>query len=303
MANNEVAAQVQQKKPLSMVEYIAATQHDVLSSLQEKQKTGMVLPKNYVPMNALSAALLTIQQVQDKDHNLALSVCSPESVKQSLNEMLQSGLNPAKKQCYFIVYGKKLVMQTSYFGEVAKAKYADPTIDDIYSEVVYVGDTFRYSIKRGHKVITEHVQAPENIKLANIVGAYATIVYKDGREVSDYMTKEQINNSWSRGQTKGASDAHKLAPEEMSKKTVLRRLCKAIYNTSDDTELMYDDEAKAIDESIDAQQNQRTIDITPETRSLPAGTVMGRVDEDGVITDDQDPGEATGDEPEGFPVG
>lgn len=301
MANNEVAAQ--QKKPLSMVEYIAATQHDVLSSLQEKQKSGMVLPKNYVPMNALSAALLTIQQVQDKDHNLALSVCSPESVKQSLNEMLQSGLNPAKKQCYFIVFGKKLVMLTSYFGEVAKAKYADPEIADVYAEVVYKKDDFAYEIKRGHKVVAKHIQAPENVILSDIKGAYATIVYKDGREVSDYMTKEQINNSWSRGQTKGGSDAHKLAPEEMSKKTVLRRLCKAIYNTSDDTELMYDDEAKAIDDQIDAQQNQRTIDITPETRSLPAGVVMGRVDEDGVITDDQDPGEASGDEPEGFPVG
>jgi len=264
---------------------------DVDKSIREKTKSGLVLPKNYVPFNALQAAMLTIQQTLDKDKKPALSVCTQESVKQSLLEMLQQGLNPSKKQGYFIVFGNRLVFLTSYFGEIAKAKYADPNIDEIYGEVVYDKDEFEYAIKHGYKEIRLHVQKPENIDLTKIKGAYATILYKDGHEVSEYMTKAQIENSWSKGQTRGKSDAHILSPEEMSKKTVLRRLCKSVYNTSDDTEIM-PDEAAQIDQEIDQQQNQQTIDITPpDMLQLSAeNTSDVRADEDGVIQEpEKDP--------------
>lgn len=252
---------------------------DLELSLKDKAKSGLVLQKNYIPYNAIEAAKVAIMMTLDKDKKPALSVVTKESVKRAVLQMLQDGLNPSKKQGYFIVFGNALTWLTSYFGEVAKAKYADPTIDDIFGEVVYNDDKFAYKIVHGYKIITLHEQAPENINLAKIKGAYATILYKDGTEKSDYMTWPQIQNSWSKGQTHGQSDAHKLAPEEMSKKTVLRRLCKAVYNTSDDTEIM-PDEAADIDQQIDQEQNQQMIDVTPPEVSAPAGMI---VDEDGVI--------------------
>ena len=266
--------------------YLAKTEKAVFDQLKGRAGGSIVLPKNYIASNAYQAAILKIQETIDRDKRPALSVCTPESVKQSLLTMLLSGLTVEKKQGYFIVFGNKLVFLTSYFGEVAKAKAVDPTIDDVYGEVVYKGDAFRYKIIHGHKVITEHEQDPANIDLKNIIGAYATILYQDGHEVSDYMTIEQIRNSWSRGQTKGQSDAHKLAPEEMCKKTVLRRLTKAIYNTSDDSELV--SEADIIDQQIDEEQNQQMIDITPAQAGLPEPEFQGSVDEDGVIEDDSE---------------
>jgi recombination protein RecT len=235
----------------------------------------------------------------DKDKRLALSVCTEDSVKQALLDMLQQGLSPAKKQCYFIVFGNKLTMLTSYFGEVAKAKAADPSIADIFAEVVYIKDAFKYGIKRGYKQVIEHLQEPENIDLKQIKGAYATIVYHDGTERSDYMTLEQIHNSWARGQTKGASDAHKLAPEEMCKKSVLRRLCKMVYNTSDDFEIIT--QRDQIEQDIDEQENSQTIDITPPTQMIEAQVAEPEVTSDPV--DDLPSADDLGsDEGEDFPI-
>lgn len=290
--NNSIAA-----KPPTMQQYLENIEKSVFDQLKGRAGSGIALPKNYAVQNAYQSAVLAIQQAVDSQKKPALSVCTPESVKQSLLTMLLSGLTVEKKQGYFIVYGSKLVFQTSYFGEVAKAKSVDPNIKEVFGEVVYQGDTFRYKIVHGHKVIAEHEQAPENINLKNIVGAYATILYRDGNEVSDYMTMEQIRNSWSRGSAKGQSDAHIKAPEEMSKKTVLRRLVKSIYNTSDDSELV--SEAELVDQQIDEEQNQTAIDITP---SQPAPQQIQepdyQVDEDGVIGDEPDQSD---DEPATFP--
>ena len=256
------------EKALTLQEYEKKLSTDVLSEIGEQMEHGLMLPRNYVPANAVASFMLALRQTIDKDKRSAISVCSPDSIKQAMLEMLQWGLNVSKRQGYLIVFGNKLVFLTSYFGEVAKAKSADPNIKEVYAEVVYKGDNFKYQIRHGQKVVTTHEQEPENIKNENIVGAYATILYKDGSEMSEYMTIDQIRNSWKRGQTNGQSDAHKLAPEEMSRKTVLRRLCKSIFNTSDDTELMMAEE-EAIDQDIDNRQNTKTIDITPDDLEEP----------------------------------
>jgi recombination protein RecT len=263
-----MANDIATKKPATMAEYQKFIVNDLMTQLNADTVRGLVLPKNYVPMNALQSAMLIINQTVDKDKRLALSVCSEDSVKQALLDMLQQGLSPSKRQCYFIIFGNKLTLLTSYFGEQAKAKAADPNIKEIYAENVYKGDSFKYKLVHGHKVVTQHEQDPSSIDDNNLLGAYSTIVYRDGSEVSEYMTMQQILNSWSRGQTKGQSDAHKLAKSEMTKKTVLRRLCKSVYNTSDDFEIIT--QRDQIEQDIDEQENSQTIDITPPTQMIEA---------------------------------
>lgn len=256
--------QLQENKPqLTMSQYIEKISNNIMSDLQTKQNKGLVLPPRYAAQNALLAAMFKIKQTVDKDKNPALSVCTPDSIQQAVTEMMTKGLDPNKQQCYFIVYGDKLTLFPSYFGIIHMAKEADPNIKDVYGEVVYEGDTFKYQIKAGTKVITCHEQDIDNIDLTKIKGAYATIVYRDGSEKSEYMSMQQIRNSWGRGQTKGKSDAHELTPEEMSKRTVLKRLVKNTINTSNDESLLSD--IDDIDET--AEQNEATvpIDITPES--------------------------------------
>lgn len=92
---------------------------------QMKSTQHLSLPKNYNASNALNAAFLELQKVQDRNRQPALDVCSRDSIVKSLLDMTLQGLSPAKDQCYFIVYGKELQMQRSYFGTVAAVKRLD----------------------------------------------------------------------------------------------------------------------------------------------------------------------------------
>lgn len=199
-------------------------------------------PENYSPENALKSAWLTIQETKDRNNKPALEVCTKESIANALLSMVIQGLNPDKKQCYFIIYGDKLQLQRSYFGSIAVAKQVNEDIEDIIAEVIYTGDTFKTSKKRSKTYILEHEQDFENIDKANIAGAYATILYKDGTDESVVMTIAQIHQAWKqskmqvfddKGKVKDTSTHGKFA-EEMAKKTVINRAAKMKINTSDD---------------------------------------------------------------------
>lgn len=255
----------------------------VLSRIEQFQKDGsMILPKNYSVENHMKSAWLALQEVEDKDHHKALQICTKESIANSLLDMVLQGLSVSKKQGYFIVYGNKLIFQRSYFGTIALAKRAGGMVSEPVANVIYEGDDFLYEIdpKTAKVAIVKHSQKLENIDNSKIKGAYALVTLADGTTQVTIMSMQQIRAAWGQGATKGNSPAHKNFAEEMAKKTVIGRACKAIINSSDDAWL-YDgkeDDADSDKASIqrDAAQHSdvQIIDTTavefddvPETSS------------------------------------
>ena len=270
--------QVQQAK-----EKYISVENEVLSRIEKLENIGsLTFPENYNVGNAINAAYLIIKDTKDANKQPALNVCDIDSIKQSLMNMAIQGLNPAKNQCYFIVYGNKLTMQRSYFGSIAVAKQLNPNIEDIYAEVVYQDDTFKMSKKRGKTVVSEHETALENMDKKKIKAAYATVLYDDGREESIVMTIDQIHQAWRQSKTsvfddKGnvkANSTHGKFTEEMAKKSVINRLCKQLINTTDDSilakSIRESDEVAVIDDAkqtIDINANKEDfIDITPRKK-------------------------------------
>lgn len=255
----------------------------VLSRIEQFQKDGsMILPKNYSVENHMKSAWLALQEVEDKEHHKALQICTKESIANSLLDMVLQGLSVSKKQGYFIVYGNKLIFQRSYFGTIALAKRAGGIVSEPVANVIYDGDDFQYEIdpKTAKVSIIKHSQKLENIDNSKIKGAYALVTLADGTTQVTIMSMQQIRAAWGQGATKGNSPAHKNFAEEMAKKTVIGRACKAIINSSDDAWL-YDgkeDDADSDKASIqrDAAQHSdvQIIDTTavefddvPETSS------------------------------------
>ena len=245
----------------------------VQSSITKLEKAGQIhLPENYSAPNALKAAWLTIQEVKSRDGKPALSVCKPTSISYALLDMVVQGLNPAKKQCYFIVYGDKLTMMRSYFGAMAVAKEVAGA-KDIWPQVVYKGDEFLYSINRGKKTVEKHTQKIENVDDKNITAAYCIIELEGGREHTEIMNIDQIKKAWSQGQTykgDGGSSTHNKFGEEMAKRTVINRACKALINSSNDVSLLFKkhfNEAEEalteaqMDEEIQDKANKESIDV------------------------------------------
>lgn len=210
-------------------------------------KNELDLPPNYSPSNALKSAYLILQETVDKNKKPALEVCTKTSIANALLDMVVQGLNPAKKQCYFIVRGKKLCLDRSYFGTKAVCKRVDKTIDDIFAEVVYKGDELEYRIERGQRIIENHTQSLENIDDTKIIAAYATVIDKDGEvKRCELMTLDQLKAAWRMSSMKPIQDdgsikkgsTHGKFTSEMAKKTATSRAAKHIINSSSDEDLL-----------------------------------------------------------------
>lgn len=208
------------------------------------------LPADYSYANALKSAQLAIMEVKDRNQRPALQVCTKESVIQSMLSMVVQGLNPDKKQAYFICYGTKLTLMRSYFGDIAVAKRVDPNVEDIVAQVVYKGekDNFRIEVlPNGKMLVTQHIPDVFGSRTRNdIIGAYATVTYKDGTAWSEFRTMEQIKEAWKHSQRNPINDkgeikegtTHYTETEDMCRRTVVKRACKQIINASSDSNLV-----------------------------------------------------------------
>ncbi|HGZ6225228.1 TPA: recombinase RecT, partial [Staphylococcus aureus] len=90
----------------------------------------------------------------------------------------------------------------------------------------------------------KHEQDFFNIDKENIIGAYCTIVFNDGRDnYIEVMTIEQIKQAWMQSsmikdeKALQNSKTHNNFKEEMAKKTVINRAAKRYINTSTDSNL------------------------------------------------------------------
>lgn len=259
----EIIGQKTPKNPVAKIE------KDITDSVMMRLDglvTGkqIMLPANYSPENALKEAFLIIKKTQDKDKRPALDVCTRDSIANSLLDMCIQGLNPVKKQCYFIVWGKELQLSNSYFGYERALKNVMPEVKKVPVQVIYEGDEIEWEVKTdplnadliGERVITKHVQKFENLN-KQIVGIYGYVVLeRDGKPyvlTSDVMTTREVFDSWRQSKTNPFDDkgnlkpysTHAKFPVEMTKKTFISRLCKRPLNTSDDSAL-YREAKKAL---------------------------------------------------------
>lgn len=246
---------------LTVAQYTAQLSDMISKEISIKQKSGLTFPEGYDVTNALVSAMYMIKETVDADKRPALSVCTPDSIKQAVIDMATKGLDPNKKHVYFIVYANKLSMTESYFGLVYRMKRADTNIVSCPAQVVYEKDTISYEIVDAEKRITKHEQSPDNIDLSKIKGAYATIKYKDGHIVSEYMTMAQIKVSWSKTRSKGG--VQNEFPDMMAKRTVLKRLANITLNTETNDILLNDAYAESIDEEADALEATEILELTP----------------------------------------
>lgn len=259
MSENQVAV----KKQSEITE-------QVFGKVKQLQEAGsLVLPKSYAAGNALKSAQLILAETKDKTGKLATEVCTKESVANCLLDMVKMGLEPSKKQCYFVIYGDKLQLMTSYFGKLAIAKrVAD--LEEVKAFVIYEGDEFEmeFNLDDLTMQLKTYKPNPLNVNLDKITGAFAIPVFKDGtRGDLVYMSYQQIKNSWNQGYAKGNSGAHKNFTDEMCKKTIITRVCKTLINSSDDGDLV--DTYGATDEEVPVQQEQKEMTASKEFVDVP----------------------------------
>ena len=136
------------------------------------------------------------------------------------------GLDFMNKECYLIPYGNTVQFQTDYKGECKFVKrYSIRKIKDIYAKVVREGDSFEEAVIDSVPVINFR---PKPFNSADIVGAFAVVLYEDGGMDYETMSVKDIQSVRNNYSKASQSKAWKYSFDEMAKKTVLRRLCKHI---------------------------------------------------------------------------
>ena len=213
----------------------------------ELKRSTVVTPANYSFENALIAARLILSETVDRNKRPALEVCSQQSIHKALLAMATQGLNPAKAQCYFVVYGSQLQCIRSYMGGQMTAKLVNPEVKDIRAQVIYSGDEVEIDIENGRDIIKSHKRKFADMSKAEIIGAYAIAIGENETQLfSDLMTLDDIKASWKQSKMNAVAESgainqgttHGKFTGEMTKRTVINRLCKRIINTSDDTALL-----------------------------------------------------------------
>ena len=245
--NNQVA---QQQKPTKLTDLVL----DRVKQMQDTQ--DLSLPKNYNASNALNAAFLELQKVQDRNHRPALEVCTHDSIVKSLLDMTLQGLSPAKDQCYFIVYGNELQMQRSYFGTVAAVKRLDG-VKKVRAEVVHEKDDFEIGANEDMELVVKRFVPKFENQDNPIIGAFAMIKTDEGTDFT-VMTKKEIDQSWAQTRQKNNKVQQNFS-QEMAKRTVLNRAAKMFINTSDDSDLL----TGAINDTTSNEYDDERRDVTP----------------------------------------
>lgn len=173
----------------------------------------------------------------------------------------------------------------SYQGTMAVAKRCG--IKDIYAEVIYEQDTFKYHIEHGRKVFDLHEQDFMNIDNSKIKGAYAILVRDDGKIYLEVMNINQITNAWKKGSSykddKKGEGVHFEFADQMAKKTVINRACKNFINSSDDSDILdafnntteneYVDQVEA-DVEHDIVENSNSVDFEEDDGAVNAEVIV-----------------------------
>lgn len=211
---------------------------NVLNRVNDLQSKGELdFPKNYSVGNALKSAYLILSGVDLKDK---IQNCTQESIANSLLDMVVQGLNPAKKQCYFIPYGNKLQLSRSYLGTVALTKRLKG-VKDVVGYAIYKGDDLQlgFDFATGKQFVKSY-NPSTNRNSGDLIGALGLVVGENEILRVEYMDIEQVKKAWNQGAMKGNSPAHRNFTDQMMIKTVINRVCKLYVNTSDDSDKIAD---------------------------------------------------------------
>ncbi len=255
----------QQKNELQkskVIEFERNISDSVSNRVNQLAKEGRLnLPANYSVGNAIASAWLILQNTFDKDKRPVLTSCTKESVANALLDMAIMGLNPAKKQGYFIAYGNQLSWFTSYFGKCAALRRVKGFETEPIATLIYEGDSFELGLNElNEEIIVNHVKSWEAKVKNNIIGAYATVKYK-GITKSVVMTMREIKEAWSKSKT---NVEHKDFTGEYVKRTVINRLVKMLLQTTNDDDLLAENIIQNEDQHYDFSETEVVEDAKKE---------------------------------------
>jgi recombination protein RecT len=238
---NKIAAQQNKiaanKQPQAIKDYIKAYEGEI----------ARALPKVMTPERFTRIAMTAITQTPK------LQGCTPQSFIGAMLTAAQLGLEPNTPlgQAYLIPYGNQCQFQIGYKGLMDLA-HRSGELKNIEAHVVYENDEFEFEY--GLEAKLRH--KPAMTAKGNPTWVYAVYHLKNGGYAFEVMSFEDCMEHGKRYSKTYRNGPWQTAPEEMAKKTVLKRLLKYAPMK---TEFITDDE-----KVLDIEQNDGEIKVISE---------------------------------------
>jgi len=187
-----------------------------------------------------------------------LQECTMPSILTAIYNICNIGLslNPASKEAYIVprynsqTKSKEASLQPSYVGLVKLLTDAG-TVTQVVTNIVYEGDVFEMDIANG---TVKHLPCLVKANKGAKIGCYALATLPNGSKQVEWMEIEDIykirdcSESWKNDNTRAYSPWMKHE-DEMSRKTVIRRLYKYLPRSGSAAKILKVDEAIQIDDS------------------------------------------------------
>jgi len=235
-------------------------------------------------MDFKSECLFARQQLIKNDWSLKAAQNNPQALQSAILNVAAVGisLNPATKHAYLVPRSPRkgapaeICLDISYLGLVKLATDAG-AVSWAKAELVYEGDTF---IWKGMTELPVHEFDPfdsdrmdANNPLAKLRGGYCVAKLPDGTFMIDRMTADEILKV--RATSKAENGPWKTWPEEMAKKTLVKRASKSWPQSSGrsriDTAIHVINQHEGLDEAppVDEEKVQEFLKLVAQGDPLP----------------------------------
>jgi recombination protein RecT len=217
---------------------------------ERRENPIMVIRQTLTTMAPEFKAALPAHVSEEKFRRVAMTAIqnspdlqSPETDKRSLFGALvrlaQDGLLPDGREAALVIFNtknratggwEKKVQAMPMIAGVLKKIRQSGEVAKVSAQVVYDADHFL--VKYGFDEDVEHIPPPLDKPRGKPIGAYATAVLKDGSQLLEVMSLDEINK------VRNVSRSKDKGPwvdwfEEMARKTVMRRLSKRLPMSTD----------------------------------------------------------------------
>lgn len=252
------------------------------------------LPPGMNPERFARVVLTAIQQ------SPPLLECTQDSLWGACMKAAQDGLLPDGREGAIVKRwnGRKRCAEAHWMpmvaGLIAKAKRKG-SVAGLVANVVYEGEHFEVLL--GDEERITHRRDVELVARGREIAVYAVATMKDGTKEREVMSWEQVQQVQAASQDGGASGPWKTWPEEMARKSCLRRLSKRLPSLDEG-----DDDLRQAVERVDelydfGKPSAAAPVLVPSAEGVPALSHEADAGEAGVLEQDVSAG------PEAVPSG
>lgn len=164
-------------------------------------------------------------ELLDLQQNQKLRECSPESIYLALLACAVCGLEPGSLHghAYLVPFAGKAQFMAGYRGLIKMAKRSGE-VTNISANVVHQQDTFEIDLGSEPRVI----HRPKLGMRGDIIGAYAIAKMAHGGPEIEWLSNDDLERIRQVAESRSKSPAWKQWPEEMMRKSAIRRLSKRL---------------------------------------------------------------------------